>query len=156
MGDLHQITQWVGLKTIVMVFRVRRLWNKTTREVMFYLSSLPCDAVLIARAIRAHWGIENQLHWVLDVTFKEDASRIRKDHGAENFSLLRRMAVGLLNQENSTKRSLKQKTKRAAMSPDYMLDVLMAALNPQHILGHFFLRLPCKNQRSRFEVLLRS
>ena len=130
MGDLHQITQWAGLKTIVMVSRVRRLWNKTTREVMFYLSSLPCDAVLIARAIRAHWGIENQLHWVLDVTFKEDASRIRKGHGAENFSLLRRMAVGLLNQENSTKRSLKQKTKRAAMSPDYMLDVLMAALNP--------------------------
>lgn len=130
MGDLHQITQWEGLKTIVMVSRVRRLWNKTTREVMFYLSSLPCDAVLIGRAIRAHWGIENQLHWVLDVTFKEDASRIRKGHGAENFSLLRRMAVGLLNQENSTKRSLKQKTKRAAMSPHYMLDVLMAALNP--------------------------
>jgi predicted transposase YbfD/YdcC len=130
MGDLHQIKQWAGLKTIVMVSRVRRLWNKTTREVMFYLSSLPCDALVIGRAIRAHWGIENQLHWVLDVTFKEDASRIRKGHGAENFSLLRRMAVGLLNQENSTKRSLKQKTKRAAMSPDYMLDVLMAALNP--------------------------
>ncbi len=130
MGDLHQITQWAGLKTIVMVSRVRRLWNKTTREVMFYLSSLSCDAVLIGQAIRAHWGIENQLHWVLDVTFREDASRIRKGHGAENFSLLRRMAVGLLNQENSTKRSLKQKTKRAAMSPDYMLDVLMAALIP--------------------------
>jgi predicted transposase YbfD/YdcC len=129
MGDLYQIAQWAGLKTIVMVLRVRRLWNKTTREVMFYLSSLPCDAVLIGRAIRAHWGIENQLHWVLDVTFREDASRIRKGHGAENFSLLRRMAVGLLNQENSTKRSLKQKTKKAAMSPDYMLDVLMAAMN---------------------------
>jgi predicted transposase YbfD/YdcC len=57
-----------------------------------------CDAVVIARAIRAHWGIENQLHWVLDVTFREDASRIRKGHGAENFSLLRRMAIGLLNQ----------------------------------------------------------
>jgi hypothetical protein len=84
---------------------------------------------VIGRAIRAHWGIENQLHWVLDVTFKEDASRIRKGHGAENFSLLRRMAIGLLNQENSTQRSLKQKTKRAAMSPDYMLNVLMAALN---------------------------
>lgn len=130
MSDLYQIAQWAGLKTIVMVSRVRRLWNKTTREVMFYLSSLPCDAVLIGRAIRAHWGIENQLHWVLDVTFREDASRIRKGHGAENFSLLRRMAVGLLNQEKSTKRSLKQKTKRAAMSPDYVLDVLTAAMNP--------------------------
>jgi predicted transposase YbfD/YdcC len=130
MSDLYQIAQWAGLKTIVMVSRVRQLWNKTTREVMFYLSSLPCDAVVIGRAIRAHWGIENQLHWVLDVTFREDASRIRKGHGAENFSLLRRMAVGLLNQEKSTKRSLKQKTKRAAMSPDYVLDVLMAAMNP--------------------------
>lgn len=129
MGDLFQISRWAGLKTIVMVLRVRRLWNKTTREVMFYLSSLPCDAVVIGRAIRAHWEIENQLHWVLDVTFREDASRIRKGHGAENFSLLRRMAVGLLNQENSTKRSLKQKTKRAAMSIDYMLKVLAASVN---------------------------
>jgi predicted transposase YbfD/YdcC len=129
MGALHQISQWTGLRTIVMVSRVRRLWNKTTREVMFYLSSLPCDAITIGRAIRAHWGIENRLHWVLDVTFKEDASRIRKGHGAENFSLLRRMAISLLNQETSTKRSLKQKTKRAAMSTDYMVKVLAASGN---------------------------
>lgn len=128
MGVLHEISQWIGLKTIVMVSRVRQLWNKTTREVMFYLSSLPCDAVVIGRAIRAHWGIENQLHWVLDVTFKEDASRIRKGHGPENFSLLRRMAIGLLNQETS-KRSLRQKTKRAAMSTDYMLDILATAID---------------------------
>lgn len=74
---------------------VRHLWNKTTREVQFYLSSLPCDAARLGRAIRAHWGIENQLHWVLDVTFKEDASRIRNGHSPENFSLLRRMAISL-------------------------------------------------------------
>lgn len=129
MGDLYQIAQWAGLKTIVMVSRLRRLWNKTTREVMFYLSSLPCDAGVLGRAIRAHWGIENRLHWVLDVTFSEDASRIRKGHGAENFSLLRRLAISLLNQETSTKRSLKQKTKRAAMSADYMVKVLAAAVN---------------------------
>ena len=129
MGDLYQIAQWAELKTIVMVSRVRRLWNKTTREVMFYLSSLPCDAGVLGRAIRAHWGIENRLHWVLDVTFSEDASRIRNGHGAENFSLLRRLAISLLNQETSTKRSLKQKTKRAAMSPDYMVKVLAAAVN---------------------------
>jgi predicted transposase YbfD/YdcC len=128
MGVLHEISQWTGLKTIVMVSRVRQLWNKTTREVMFYLSSLPCDAVVIGRAIRAHWGIENRLHWVLDVTFKEDASRIRKGYGPENFSLLRRMAIGLLNQETS-KRSLKQKTKRAAMSTNYMLDILATAID---------------------------
>lgn len=128
MGPLHKVSQWAGLQSIVMVKRVRRLWNKTTCEVMFYLSSLPCDAVLLGRAIRAHWGIENQLHWVLDVTFGEDASRIRTGHSPENFALLRRMAVSILNRETSKKRSLRQKGKRAAMSPDYMLAVLAAAL----------------------------
>ena len=60
--DLYQPSPWVGLLPVVMVVRVRHLWNKTTREVQFYLSSLPCDAARIGRAIRAHWGIENQLH----------------------------------------------------------------------------------------------
>ncbi|MBW4491938.1 MAG: ISAs1 family transposase [Oscillatoria princeps RMCB-10] len=112
----------------MMVKRVRHLWNKTTCEVMFYLSSLPCDAARIGRAIRAHWGIENQLHWVLDVTFGEDASRIRTLASPDNFALLRRMAVSILNRETSKKRSLKQKGKRAAISRDYMLTVLAAAL----------------------------
>ena len=128
MGSLHQIEQWAGLKTIVMVKRVRHLWNKTTREVMFYLTSLPCDGALIGRAIRTHWGIENQLHWVLDVTWGEDKSRIRRGYGGENMALLRRLAISALNQETSKKRSLKQKAKRAAMSPDYMLTVLAAGL----------------------------
>jgi predicted transposase YbfD/YdcC len=128
MGELHQIEQWAGLNTIVMVKRVRHLRNKVTREVMFYLSSLPWDAALIGRAIRTHWGIENQLHWVLDVTWGEDKSRIRRGHGGENMALLRRLAISVLNQETSKKRSLKQKAKRAAMSPDYMLSVLAAAL----------------------------
>ena len=96
--------------------------------MQFYLSSLPSDALSIGRAIRQHWGIENQLHWVLDVSFGEDASRIRNGHSPENFSLLRRMAISLLNQETSTTRSLKQKAKRAAMDNNYMLQVLSAAL----------------------------
>lgn len=126
--DLYQPSPWAGLQSVVMVVRVRHLWNKTTREVQFYLSSLPCDAVHIGRAIRVHWGIENKLHWVLDVTFGEDASRIRTGHSPENFSLMRRMAVSLLNQETSTKRSLRQKAKRAAMDSNYMLQVLATAL----------------------------
>jgi predicted transposase YbfD/YdcC len=128
MGNLHQIEQWAGLTTIVMVKRVRHLWNKVTREVMFYLTSLTWDAALIGRTIRTHWGIENQLHWVLDVTWGEDKSRIRRGHGGENMALLRRLAISVLNQETSKKRSLKQKAKRASMSPDYMLSVLAAAL----------------------------
>lgn len=125
---LYQPSPWAGLQSVVMVVRVRHLWNQTTREVQFYLSSLPCDAVQIGRAIRVHWGIENQLHWVLDVTFGEDASRIRTGHGPENFALMRRMAISLLNQETSTKRSLRQKAKRAAMDSNYMLQVLATAL----------------------------
>lgn len=128
-AELYQPTVWAGLQSLVMVIRVRHLWNQTTREVQFYLTSLPCDARQIAGAIRTHWGIENQLHWVLDVTFGEDDSRIRTGHSPQNFALLRRMAIGLLNQENSTKRSLSQKAKRAAMNTNYMLQVLAAALS---------------------------
>jgi len=127
--ELYQPTPWSGLQSLVMVIRVRHLWNKTTREVQFYLSSLSWDAVTIGRAIRAHWGIENQLHWVLDVTFAEDASRIRTGHSPENFALMRRMAISWLNQETSTKRSLRQKTKRAAMDSNYMLQVLATAIS---------------------------
>lgn len=65
---LYQPKLWVGLQSLVMVIRVRRLWNQTTREVQFYLTSLHSDAQLIGRAIRKHWGIENQAHWTLDCT----------------------------------------------------------------------------------------
>ena len=68
-GGLYQQAQWLGLQSIIMVKRVRHLWNKTTCEVQFYLSSLPADAQKIGNAIRKHWGIENQAHWILDVTF---------------------------------------------------------------------------------------
>jgi predicted transposase YbfD/YdcC len=112
--ELYKQEQWNGLQTIVMVNRKRYLWNKVQTETQFYLSSLPCDAQLISRAIRQHWTIENQLHWVLDVTFNEDSSRIRRGHSPENFTLLRRMAISLLNQETKSKRSLRQKTKLAA------------------------------------------
>jgi predicted transposase YbfD/YdcC len=118
--------KWAGLKTIVMVVNERRLWNKTTKGVRYYLSSLECNAQLLAEAIRSHWGIENQLHWTLDVTFKEDASRIRKDRSPENFALLRRLALNLLNRENSYKASNKMKRYRAAMDNDYLLSILAA------------------------------
>ncbi len=74
---LHNYSDWAGLKCVVMVVRVRHLWNKTTREVQFYLTSLDCDARKLGQAIRLHWGVENSLHWTLDVTFNEDACRVR-------------------------------------------------------------------------------
>jgi predicted transposase YbfD/YdcC len=88
--SLHNQSLWAGLKTVVMIVSERRLWNKTTTEVRFYLSSLASNAQKISQAIRSHWGIENSLHWTLDVTFCEDKSRIRKDNSPENFALLRR------------------------------------------------------------------
>lgn len=123
-GGLYQQEQWLGLQTIVMVERVRHLWNKITCEVHFYLSSLPADAQHLGRVIRQHWGIENQVHWTLDVTFKEDQCRIRFGHSPRNFSFLRRIALNILNQEKTFQRSLRQKSKRASMNDDYMVTVL--------------------------------
>lgn len=118
-------------QTIVRVVRTRHLWNKTTQEVMFYLSSLPPDAQQLGQAIRQHWSIENQLHWVLDVTFGEDASRVRKGNAPENLALLKRWSINLLNQETSFKRSTRQKAKRASMDIKYLLKVLDASI-PLH------------------------
>jgi predicted transposase YbfD/YdcC len=132
---LYQAQEWAGLQTIVIVERTRHLWNETTHEIQFYLSSLPSDSPRIAPAIRQHWGIENSLHWTLDVTFGEDACRVRSLHAPHNLGLVRRFAVNTLNRESTFKRSLRQKSKRAAMDNDYMLTLLAAALpEPNHEL----------------------
>lgn len=128
MGDLYKQVQWSGLQTIVRVVRTRHLWNKITQEVMFYLSSLPPDAQQLGKAIRQHWSIENQLHWVLDVTFGEDSCRIRTGNAPENIALLKRWSLNLLNQETSFKRSTRQKARRASMDKDYLLKVLAASI----------------------------
>jgi predicted transposase YbfD/YdcC len=125
---LHQAHQWAGLQTVVIVERIRHLWNKTTHEIQFYLSSLPADSARIAPAIRQHWGIENSLHWTLDVTFGEDACRVRSLHAPHNLALLRRFAVNTLNRESTFNASLRRKSKRAAMEDAYMLKLLAAAL----------------------------
>ncbi len=126
LGALYQLNQWAGLQTVVIVERTRRLWNQTTHEVQFYLSSLEADAGKIGRAVRQHWGIENQLHWTLDVTFSEDSSRVRRGHGPENLGLLRRLALNALNQEQSFKGSLASKRRRAGWNNDYLRQILQA------------------------------
>jgi predicted transposase YbfD/YdcC len=126
---LHEQDNWVGLKTVVMVVRSIQHWNKTTNEVQFYITSLANDANKIGSAIRQHWGIENSVHWTLDVTFHEDESRIRSLHSPQNFALLRRIALNALERESSFRRSIRQKSRRAAMNDRYMLSVLAAALS---------------------------
>jgi len=126
--SLHRSDEWQGLKTVVIVERRRSLWNKTTHEVQFYLSSLPAESQKIGGAIRQHWGIENSLHWTLDVTFAEDRCRVRTMHAPHNLAILRRWAINSLNLEDSYRHSLRQKTRRAAMNDEYMIAVLSAGL----------------------------
>lgn len=121
---LRGASNWAGLTTIAMVRSHRQVGQESSAETRYYISSLPNDAKRILHAVRSHWGIENSLHWVLDVAMREDNSRIRKDHGAENMSLLRRMALNLLKQEKTLKRGIQGKRLKAALSPDYLLKVL--------------------------------
>lgn len=126
LGELTQQKQWSGLKSVGMVVCERRLWNKTTLEVRFYISSLESDAQVLAHAVRSHWEIENCVHWVLDVTFNEDASRIRKDHGPENFAILRHLALNLMRRDKSVRGSIRQKRYRAGLDNNYLMKVITA------------------------------
>jgi predicted transposase YbfD/YdcC len=116
--------EWAGLKTIGFVVNVTECNGKFTDEVRYYLSSLPLGVKRFAEAVRRHWCVENVLHWTLDVTFDEDQSRVRKDHGAENLATLRRLALSLLKRYPGDKRSVRQRRLRAGWNRDYMLQIL--------------------------------
>jgi len=116
--------EWQGLCTLAMVKTERRLERKTEYQVKYYISSLPSDAESILSASRGHWGIENQVHWVLDIAFREDECRLRKGNGAQNFAVLRHIALTLLKQEQTLKRGIKNKRLRAAWDTQYLRKVL--------------------------------
>lgn len=116
--------KWPGLRSIGCVESERTIQEQTSVERRYYLSSLRADAQELARAVRAHWSIENNLHWVLDVVFREDESRVRIGHAAENFALLRRMALSLIKKESTSKASLKGKRFSAALSDAYLEKIL--------------------------------
>jgi predicted transposase YbfD/YdcC len=116
--------EWDGLKSVGVVEARRTMGSKESVERRYYLSSLSNDAARLARAVRGHWGVENSLHWVLDVVFGEDDSRARSGYAAENLAATRRLAINLLRRDKTCKRSLKGKLMRAAIDPDYLKLIL--------------------------------
>ena len=119
---------WPGLRAIGCVESIREKvkTGEVSKEIRYYITSLSADAICFADAVRRHWSIENNLHWALDVTFNEDQCRVRKDHGAENFAVVRHIALNLIRLEES-KGSLRGKRKRAGWNNCYLTRVLSAA-----------------------------
>jgi predicted transposase YbfD/YdcC len=125
---LDRFPEWTGLKTVGMVISQRRVGDaEPTSEVRFFISSLPLQVKVFARAVRGHWAIENNLHWVLDVSFREDENRSRKDHTAENLAWLRRLTVSLLAQDEE-KVGVACKRKMAGWDDEYLLQVAGQAI----------------------------
>lgn len=116
---------WQGLKSLVMIERHRKenKQSEFTTERHFYLTSLEADAEMLSKMIRQHWGVENSLHWVLDVTYKEDQCRARKGHAASNLSTLRKWTLNLF-ERSPGKASIRTKQKKAAWDHDFLVKLL--------------------------------
>lgn len=121
---LTQLPLWANLQTVAMVQSERRINGKVSTENRYYISSLPANATVMSKAVRTHWSIENSLHWVLDVSFNEDASRIRKDNSPENMAMLRHFALNLLSRDKSSKSSMRAKRHKAAWDLAYLNHLL--------------------------------
>lgn len=119
--------QWAKLGSFGVVESIRDIKGVVTNERRYYLLSLSRNVRLFAKASRQHWGVENGLHWILDVVFKEDQSRAREGYAAQNLATLRRLALNALKRETS-KRSMRLKVKRAGWNNEYLLAVL--GINP--------------------------
>ena len=126
---LPELAKWPGLHSVIAVETIRMAHQHApvTSDYRFYISSLARSATAFVAIIRQHWDIENKLHWSLDVTFNEDRCRIRKDHAAENMVAVRHIALNLLRQEHSHRRSLRQKRLLCGLDEHYLLTVLAGA-----------------------------
>jgi len=118
---------WPGLRTIAKVESERRIGQKTSVMVRYYITSLGCNAEQVLGSVRSHWRIENSFHWILDMAFREDESRVRKGYGAQNLALLRRLALTLLKREKTVKAGIKAKRFNAACDNSYLIKVLQGA-----------------------------
>ena len=122
--DLPHADEWADLTSIGMVYRVRDDGTRESETASYYLLSLPAKVKTFAAAVRGHWGIENTLHWSLDVTFSEDHSRVRKDHGPANLAMLRRLALSIIKQDTVSKHSLRGKRLIAGWDDQRLLQIL--------------------------------
>ena len=124
-GWLEQKEDWKNLKSVVMVEAIREVIGKEkTVERRYFISSLEANAESALKAVRGHWAIENQLHWCLDIGFREDTCRVREAKSAENLATLRHIGINLLKQEKSCKRAIEGKRKKAGWDESYLLKVL--------------------------------
>ena len=124
-GWLQERHQWPGLKGFVMVESQREIDGKIMQETRFYITSLVLLADAIGPMIRAHWAIENSLHWVMDMVFRDDECRIRTGHAPANFTTLRHMAHNLIRKAPG-KDSLRLRRKTAAWDDDYIASLIAA------------------------------
>jgi predicted transposase YbfD/YdcC len=122
---LQEFGDWSQLKTIVKVYAERHVGTDVTRKTRYYVTSLGNNAKQALHAVRGHWKIENQVHWVLDVVFREDHCRLRKRNAAQNFAILRHIALSLLQHEKSAKVGVKAKRLKAALDENYLVKVLV-------------------------------
>jgi len=122
---LEQKAEWKNLKSVIMVEAIREIIGKEkTVERRYFISSLEANAEQSLKAVRGHWAIENELHWCLDIGFREDDSRVREGKSAENLATLRHIGINLLKQEKSCRRGIEGKRKKAGWDESYLLKVL--------------------------------
>ncbi|MCB1810522.1 MAG: ISAs1 family transposase [Candidatus Competibacteraceae bacterium] len=121
---LEDKARWCGLRSIGAVESERHIGGQVSVEWRYFIASIEADAKVFARAVRSHWGIENQLHWSLDVTFREDDCRVRQGHAAQNLALVRHLALNLLKNEQSAKVGIKIKRSKAGWDHRYLAKVL--------------------------------
>jgi predicted transposase YbfD/YdcC len=124
LANVRQLERWSGVQSLVMILSERRVGDKTEIQDRYYITSIESNAKKILKAKRSYWGIENGLHWVLDIAFNEDHSRVRKDHAPQNFATIRHMALNLLKQEKTVKVGIKGKRLKCGWDTGYLLKVL--------------------------------